>query len=383
MSDQPETARRVVDAGRTRGPAEGAAGGGAGFERLYRENRDDLYAYVASLVRDRAAAEDVTAAAFERAYRKRRQFDRHRGAERAWLFGIARNAGLDELRRRKRSATLTAETADREAPGVDATVERGAYLTLGTEPDQVRPLAAEVQGVVTRHRAIVLSSSIRTGAAGRQSARFSLMVPSAELEQTLGDLSALADVLERNDSAVDITAPIVSTADRLRTARAEVQGLLDRLAGANASGVATEEELDEIESELQRAQRRQAQMRSSMDDLERRARYAPVQVMITSDDSPGASGDGSDSWSLADAAHDALEVLTVTAGVALVTAAALLPLALLALALLGARRLWIRRDRERALRDDPGPTGGRTAGGPGGESGRASGSGGAGGDQPS
>ena len=79
------------------------------FEALYRACRDDVFAYAATLLRDPAAAEDVTALAFERAYRKRRTFDRRRGEERAWLFGIARNAALDELRRRRRIAALTAE----------------------------------------------------------------------------------------------------------------------------------------------------------------------------------------------------------------------------------------------------------------------------------
>ena len=82
------------------------------FERLYRSSRDDVYAYVASMVRDQAAAEDVTATAFERAYRKQSRFDPSRGNARAWLFGIARNAALDELRRRGRHAELTAEPAD-------------------------------------------------------------------------------------------------------------------------------------------------------------------------------------------------------------------------------------------------------------------------------
>src|SRR5215213_11310933 len=75
------------------------------FEALYRAARDDVYAYVATLLRDRAAAEDVTAATFERAYRKQRSYKPARGSERAWLFGIARNAALDELRQRKRAAT--------------------------------------------------------------------------------------------------------------------------------------------------------------------------------------------------------------------------------------------------------------------------------------
>lgn len=87
------------------------------FEALYRSSRDDVYAYVAGLLRDRTAAEEVTATAFERAYRKRARFDPTRGSGRAWLFGIARNAALDELRRRKRHAELAADPVDLDAQG--------------------------------------------------------------------------------------------------------------------------------------------------------------------------------------------------------------------------------------------------------------------------
>jgi RNA polymerase sigma factor (sigma-70 family) len=93
------------------------------FEALYRAARDDVYAYVATLLRDRAAAEDVTAAAFERAYRKQRSYKAARGSERAWLFGIARNAALDELRRRKRAAALAAEPADIDAAAPEDAAE--------------------------------------------------------------------------------------------------------------------------------------------------------------------------------------------------------------------------------------------------------------------
>ncbi|HYU61704.1 MAG TPA: sigma-70 family RNA polymerase sigma factor [Solirubrobacterales bacterium] len=96
----------------------------AAFEALYRSSRDDVYAYVAGLLRDRSAAEDVTAAAFERAYGRRARFDARRGTPRAWLFGIARNAALDELRRRRRHAELAAEPAD-DAAAPDAAAEVG------------------------------------------------------------------------------------------------------------------------------------------------------------------------------------------------------------------------------------------------------------------
>ena len=82
------------------------------FDRLYRSSRDDVYAYAAGLLRDSAAAEEVTSIAFERAYRKRSRFDPDRGEPRAWLFGIARNAALDELRRRGRQAELSVDPVD-------------------------------------------------------------------------------------------------------------------------------------------------------------------------------------------------------------------------------------------------------------------------------
>ena len=93
------------------------------FVELYRSSRDDVYAYVAGMLRDRSAAEDVTAQAFERAYRRRKSFNPKRGTRRAWLFGIARNAALDELRRRSRHAKLAAEPVDEAAVPADEVAE--------------------------------------------------------------------------------------------------------------------------------------------------------------------------------------------------------------------------------------------------------------------
>jgi RNA polymerase sigma-70 factor, ECF subfamily len=93
----------------------GGAARTEGFGELYERTFPRVYAYVASLLRDRSAAEDVTAQAFERAYRKRRTYRASRGSMDAWVFGIARNAALDELRKRKRRATLETDPEDTAA----------------------------------------------------------------------------------------------------------------------------------------------------------------------------------------------------------------------------------------------------------------------------
>ncbi len=105
-------------------PADTQSKGEIAFDQLYRSSRDDVYAYAAGLLRDRSAAEEVTATAFERAYRKRARFDPRRGEARAWLFGITRNAALDELRRRGRQAELATDPLDLGRPSAGESVEQ-------------------------------------------------------------------------------------------------------------------------------------------------------------------------------------------------------------------------------------------------------------------
>ncbi len=82
---------------------------GLSFDELYRQCVADVHGYAISLLGDRAGAEDVTALAFERLYRVRGRLDERRGTPRSLLFAIARNAALDELRRRRRQPELMAE----------------------------------------------------------------------------------------------------------------------------------------------------------------------------------------------------------------------------------------------------------------------------------
>jgi RNA polymerase sigma-70 factor (ECF subfamily) len=120
-------------------PLAGAARS-EGFAELYERTFPRVYAYVASLLRDRSAAEDVTAQAYERAYRKRRTYRAGRGSMDAWLFGIARNAALDELRKRKRRAALTADPEDTGSPSPEDHAE------LALRRETVRAALASLDG---------------------------------------------------------------------------------------------------------------------------------------------------------------------------------------------------------------------------------------------
>ncbi len=138
------------------------------FDALYRSSRDDVYAYVASLLRDGPAAEEVTAAAFERAYRKRGRFDPRRGEPRAWLFGIARNAALDELRRRGRQAELAAEPEDLTRAAPDESAEQ-AERRLAVAAGLARLAPAERELIALKFFAGLANAEIAAVIGGSES----------------------------------------------------------------------------------------------------------------------------------------------------------------------------------------------------------------------
>ncbi len=77
----------------------------------------DVHAYLVYLTGDRAVAEELTAATFERALRSWRRFDPRRGSARTWLCQVARSTALDHLRgeaRRRRREDVYAALEPRE-----------------------------------------------------------------------------------------------------------------------------------------------------------------------------------------------------------------------------------------------------------------------------
>lgn len=77
----------------------------AAFGTLYRRYVDRIYAFAHRRTWTREAAEDITAATFERAYRNLDRFDADGAGFGPWLFRIAANELVDHYRREGRSRT--------------------------------------------------------------------------------------------------------------------------------------------------------------------------------------------------------------------------------------------------------------------------------------
>jgi RNA polymerase sigma-70 factor (ECF subfamily) len=79
---------------------------------------DDVFGYLLYLTRDRALADDLSGATFEKAFRLWSRFDPHRATPRTWLLGIARTTALDWFRsesRRQRREQAAAPPEAQEA----------------------------------------------------------------------------------------------------------------------------------------------------------------------------------------------------------------------------------------------------------------------------
>ncbi len=222
---------------------------------------------------------------------------------------------------------------------------RNVDLELSTAPDDFRGAADGVLDVVRDHRGFVVSSHVSGGdpdvrGSRRGHASFDLRIPAGELSAAIGDLSDLGHVVSRTDGARDITKRFVSARGRIDALTAARDRLLRQLGQAT-----TIAERQSIRARLRIVEARLAAAHNDLARARERVRLVPVSVSIEADARQGSGG----AWSIGDAFHDAGRVLTVTAGGALVGAAALLPFAVLAAVGLGAWRGWVRRQRGRAL----------------------------------
>ncbi|MBT2773322.1 sigma-70 family RNA polymerase sigma factor [Halomonas sp. ISL-60] len=86
-----------------------AQGDRSAFERLYRVSSAHLYAQLLRIVRDEGAAQDCLQHVFIRVWHAADQYDATRAKPMTWLSTLARNIGIDWLRRQKPQDTTTDE----------------------------------------------------------------------------------------------------------------------------------------------------------------------------------------------------------------------------------------------------------------------------------
>ena len=82
--------------------AEIGDGSREAFAELYKRHFHELYDFAARIVRDRETAADIVQSAFARAW-ERAQLGAEISNARAWLFRVAHNAAIDEIRRRSKT----------------------------------------------------------------------------------------------------------------------------------------------------------------------------------------------------------------------------------------------------------------------------------------
>jgi hypothetical protein len=216
-------------------------------------------------------------------------------------------------------------------------VQKSAELTLATPRRDIDTVATRIGDVTAELRGYVARSSITSSDGGS----LALRVPSTRLDTAIQRISKLGKVRGLSRNAEDITTQVVSARDRLNDARAERKGLLRQLASAT-----TINETDSIKARLRIVAREIAAARNALQRVNTRANFADLAVTLVTARGVAAAGG---TWTPGDAFHDALRVLEVIAGVAVIAAAIALPL--LVAWLLGwlARRGVTRRRRERAL----------------------------------
>jgi hypothetical protein len=279
------------------------------------------------------------------------------------MLSLTRESGSSAAPERPRQADLAGEEAKPEVGESSASagssgiqpfsrtvspqlhnraVERSAELVLAAAPADVADDSAAVFEAVHAHDGIVMRSSTREGKPGEATARFELLIPSAELGDALAALSAIDEVRSRHEATDDITAPTIAAGELLQDSKARIDSLLAQLETAE-----TESEREAVEAELAQEHRHRSRLRGQLQHLERRADYSRVLVRIETGAPEESSGGGA--WGIDDALDDAGQILAVGAAVTVVALAILGPIALLALLAWLTHRAWVRRERRRVL----------------------------------
>ena len=188
------------------------------------------------------------------------------------------------------SAQATPEAATTEQPLSDQSLTRtdkravraSASLTLSTTPDKVQGITNRAITIVDQLDGFVQSSQIDQPSSRRAIANLSLRIPSGKLDEGLGRISKLANVQSRTQQTEDLTDQREALEASVRDARADREGLRNRLEKAT-----TDKERSRLRALLDRATRRVTQRTREVNELGREVSYATVDLEIRGTKSSG------------------------------------------------------------------------------------------------
>ncbi len=226
---------------------------------------------------------------------------------------------------------------------------QSAQLQLNAQGRWVDVVAQEVFDVVGQEKGIVRNSQVTAAAGNNGYATFNLSIPSANLSDTVTRLSALqhSRVISRTDGTQDVNGPYLSDQRRLTDAQALRTSLLKQLARAT-----TQAQIDSLQARIHTADAQINSDQATLHRLQYQIGFSQLYVTVNGGPVPVPLASGTHSsggFTIGRAAHDAVKVLTVAAGVALIALAAMVPLALLIALVVWVRLALHRRRREQAL----------------------------------
>lgn len=222
-------------------------------------------------------------------------------------------------------------------------VQRAATLSITVPPGRVQPAADRVVATTERLGGIVQDSNVATGSPGSGQASFDLLIPAAQLDTALAQLSALGHVAALNQSTQDITDQVGAARRSLSQSEAERTSLLRQLAKAT-----TPNQVASIHQQLALVSGRIAADEQTLGAVLRRARYATVALTVSDGGAGVVPGHGG-GWPLDTALRDARDVLGAVLGGVVVALAVLVPCGLAVALAWGGAAAIRRRRRERVL----------------------------------
>lgn len=125
-----------------------------GVRAAYAAHAGELYRFALRQLRDEGSAQDVVQEVFLRAWRTSESYDSQLGSLRTWLFAIARNLVIDQVRRRAaRPATPVAGESLVALGGADVGFDEAAMTSWVVE-DALRRISPE-------HRTVLVETYLR------------------------------------------------------------------------------------------------------------------------------------------------------------------------------------------------------------------------------